>query len=1008
MAFIPRHTAGQAFSGGAPILGSIGRQQRFDFSGNEKAHYQVADALRFLGEAGQAPLLPADMGAAKGRGMQQIGQAIASFGADIGRMQNQMQSAQQIRATDEADMQFDQVMSDFNIWQAENEGRPEMHPAKFDEMMNGLNNSLKSNHQLKGSPVEMSAMQNRFQSRYLKEKTRIMTGSARAMNEQAVQAGFNQINRGISDLDIDKVDFGLNSLRGHLSDEKIEEMRLKTQQTFQREELRQTDEAAFVMAENGDLEGAKSLYQDFDWLKPHEIEGKSIRLEKAYGAGNSVREITTMISNKDYKGAEARLSEQNPDGTYVNDKYLPDDARADLLAASTQGRLKQMEPLISEAIKDKNIRTPEQIRELFAENDQVLEPRYERIISEVVTLNREGAHKKMVDLNREVDAYSRENDPSGQQAELLKFKLENSGLTEDWIGGAAERLGKLIEGDPEQVSDSAYSLQTTNQLEPRILKTKGEVFGDRVKTYEDPGTGETVFYVEATASEIGDGSNPNVMQMPTSGGIGSKIATGAKELFSFGFADTEPPMIRVINPDDATKDRILAGEAPSTVVDQLQREREYSNLAMARDDIDKQRKAGKFSTPVEVSNYIDTLTVDKTDESLYEGMDSEPGQPQFYGPSGEIEGGTIESLQQEMDAIRLQLDGGAPSPTAMPGPTQELESVSNTPPPVPETGAGPVKNMTVAKGVSYDMRTRDEIDKDSTVGSRMISLDYNSSDSGGNYAMIVIPNDSTDQEREAAQAYVDGVTKWFRANGVNVDNPVVKTTKENGRGVGGFFHTEPAFVENKEAMQLLATKGGEYASILSGTLGQIDGSTFIAPHKANDPGASGNGFPGERDFARKYILPHLANPKAGMKPGQSKPIAGKVTAYSPQKGASDTHGAGGEGSYAASRPGPDGEAVVRTLDDYAEGRSKYITLAGSKDLFGKKYTIPRITYTDSEGKETTLENVTGVVHDTGSAFDAAEEGRFDIPIGRDMDQAAMHQNHATWESEGIEFIPVNG
>ena len=49
----------------------------------------------------------------------------------------------------------------------------------------------------------------------------------------------------------------------------------------------------------------------------------------------------------------------------------------------------------------------------------------------------------------------------------------------------------------------------------------------------------------------------------------------------------------------------------------------------------------------------------------------------------------------------------------------------------------------------------------------------------------------------------------------------------------------------------------------------------------------------------------------------------KLSAYSPQKGGSSM-----EGGYASSRPGPDKQSVVRTLDDYASGRSQHVTLAG--------------------------------------------------------------------------------
>lgn len=105
----------------------------------------------------------------------------------------------------------------------------------------------------------------------------------------------------------------------------------------------------------------------------------------------------------------------------------------------------------------------------------------------------------------------------------------------------------------------------------------------------------------------------------------------------------------------------------------------------------------------------------------------------------------------------------------------------------------------------------------------------------------------------------------------------------------------------------------------------------------------------------------------------------RVTAYTPM-GIPDAM----EGGYAAARPGPDGKAEVRTLEDFEAGRSPYITLAGSPEFYGREYTIPSITFRGSDGKTRTLQNVRAVVHDTGSAFKGQPEGRFDIPVAKDM------------------------
>lgn len=130
-----------------------------------------------------------------------------------------------------------------------------------------------------------------------------------------------------------------------------------------------------------------------------------------------------------------------------------------------------------------------------------------------------------------------------------------------------------------------------------------------------------------------------------------------------------------------------------------------------------------------------------------------------------------------------------------------------------------------------------------------------------------------------------------------------------------------------------------------------------------------------------------------------------LTAYAPKRGASNVSGAGGEGGYEAARPGPDGQAIVRTLDDVAAGRSSYVTIAGDASQIGKTYTIPKISYTDADGKTRELTNVKAVVHDTGSAFNGKGDSRFDVPIARDVSDKVMAANHAAWKKAGVEFVP---
>lgn len=128
-------------------------------------------------------------------------------------------------------------------------------------------------------------------------------------------------------------------------------------------------------------------------------------------------------------------------------------------------------------------------------------------------------------------------------------------------------------------------------------------------------------------------------------------------------------------------------------------------------------------------------------------------------------------------------------------------------------------------------------------------------------------------------------------------------------------------------------------------------------------------------------------------------VAGRLTAYSPQR-----KGDRMEGGYASSRPGPDRKSVVRTLADVAAGRSAYVTIAGSPKFYGRHYRIPSIQFVDALGRLHTLKDVTAVVHDTGSAFRRALEGRFDMPVERDIDNKLMVRNATLWKAAGISLI----
>ncbi|MFG1306015.1 hypothetical protein V5F34_17990 [Xanthobacter autotrophicus] len=139
-------------------------------------------------------------------------------------------------------------------------------------------------------------------------------------------------------------------------------------------------------------------------------------------------------------------------------------------------------------------------------------------------------------------------------------------------------------------------------------------------------------------------------------------------------------------------------------------------------------------------------------------------------------------------------------------------------------------------------------------------------------------------------------------------------------------------------------------------------------------------------------------PDAG--PSYAQRILGptpRVTTYSPQRGGDRM-----EGGYEASRPGPDGQAVVRTLEDFRTGAAPYVTIAGNPNLYGRQYTVPKVSYAVG-GQRYTLRDVPVVVHDTGGAFRNAPDGRFDVPIGRDLNPRDTNQGLS-----GVQFVPRQG
>jgi hypothetical protein len=160
-------------------------------------------------------------------------------------------------------------------------------------------------------------------------------------------------------------------------------------------------------------------------------------------------------------------------------------------------------------------------------------------------------------------------------------------------------------------------------------------------------------------------------------------------------------------------------------------------------------------------------------------------------------------------------------------------------------------------------------------GGLVINLDSNwakvssKNPKGRTPPMIVLPDDATAEEREAAEAYVARVAEVMKEKfGVDLKTRVVTRSENvvNGKARGRLntAHIEPFAVTDAEAVKFFNSEEGRkvHASILRETLGTIPGAEFSLPHDpGRDPGAVGNGT-SEVDLARG-LAGHLTDGKVG-------------------------------------------------------------------------------------------------------------------------------------------------
>lgn len=165
------------------------------------------------------------------------------------------------------------------------------------------------------------------------------------------------------------------------------------------------------------------------------------------------------------------------------------------------------------------------------------------------------------------------------------------------------------------------------------------------------------------------------------------------------------------------------------------------------------------------------------------------------------------------------------------------------------------------ENVKVFSKSRDEFtsaERKSTEGDRIISLDFNAAtNTSAKGVEIVIPSDATAAEKKAAKAYVDAVEAFFKKHGHDsYPNRGVKVSGKGVSGKKGYFHTEPFFIADAKAVEIIKEHPAEYAQILAETLGILDGARFIAPHEKGAEGASGS-IGSERAFALETVIPEL-------------------------------------------------------------------------------------------------------------------------------------------------------
>lgn len=248
-------------------------------------------------------------------------------------------------------------------------------------------------------------------------------------------------------------------------------------------------------------------------------------------------------------------------------------------------------------------------------------------------------------------------------------------------------------------------------------------------------------------------------------------------------------------------------------------------------------------------------------------------------------------------------------------------------------------------------------------GGIVVNLDTNwTSSDRPTEPIVVIPDDASPAQRQAAEAYAAGIAKIYNDKfGTNLQ-PKVLTRSANGRGRNDTIHTEPYSVTDRRAAEFFTSDEGlsAHARLLGETFGKLPGVAFSLPH---DPTRKGDrGAHGPHGNEVDLATPLLARLTNGMGQGKSQ----QPSAVPTWSGEGDTQPPGADGTTAlAEYAGPFQDlslAKRRTLMQRAESRMATVK-TGVEQAIRSQMTVASDGYMPPDGVLEALRNQVGSIND---------------------------------------------